>query len=99
MKIMRLQRRASARGRYIAIAAAIALPIIVVAAALAAPPIYDEGFVNYYSNAHVYITDPFDNSGTAPWHEICAMLYVFDTRQALQECCGCPVSRDGLLVL
>jgi hypothetical protein len=27
------------------------------------------------------------------------MIYVFDTSQALQECCGCPVSADGLLTL
>src|SRR5271155_1887450 len=27
------------------------------------------------------------------------MIYVFDSDQALQECCGCPVSSDGLLTL
>jgi len=27
------------------------------------------------------------------------MIYVFDQKQQLAECCGCPVSLDGLLVL
>ena len=30
---------------------------------------------------------------------LCAMIYVFDQKQQLVECCGCPVSLDGLRVL
>jgi hypothetical protein len=28
--------------------------------------------------------------------DLCAMIYVFDQNQQLTECCGCPVSLDGL---
>jgi len=31
--------------------------------------------------------------------DLCAMIYVFDQKQQLVECCGCPVLLDGLLVL
>ncbi len=31
--------------------------------------------------------------------DLCAMIYVFDQKQQLVECCGCPVSLDGLRVL
>ena len=27
---------------------------------------------------------------------LCAMVYVFDANQELQECCGCPVTNNGL---
>ena len=40
------------------------------------------------------ITNP-GSSGT----DLCAMIYVFDKKQQLVECCGCPVSLNGLLVL
>jgi hypothetical protein len=30
--------------------------------------------------------------------DLCAMIYVFDRKQQLVECCGCPVSRDGLRI-
>jgi uncharacterized protein YjdB len=30
---------------------------------------------------------------------LCAMIYVFDTRQELNECCGCKVSDSGLRTL
>src|SRR5208282_1449873 len=60
---------------------------------------------NYFSNANttggqafVNITDPLEASSGQP-EEICAMIYVFDTSQALQECCGCPITADGLLTL
>ncbi len=29
----------------------------------------------------------------------CAMIYVFDQNQQMSECCGCNISRDGLLAL
>jgi len=31
--------------------------------------------------------------------EMCAMIYVFDDSQHMGECCGCPISPDGLLSL
>ncbi len=63
--------------------------------------------INYFSNANgigghatVRITDPLDaNSSDSQPKVLCAMIYVFDTHQALQECCGCPVTADGLLTL
>jgi len=30
---------------------------------------------------------------------LCANLYVFDTRQEMQECCSCPISPNGFLAL
>ena len=27
------------------------------------------------------------------------MIYVFDTSQAMEECCGCPLTADGLLTI
>ena len=40
----------------------------------------------------VHISNPAEGS-------LCAEIYVFDSRQQMQECCGCPVSSDGLLNL
>ncbi|MGC2761212.1 MAG: hypothetical protein WA206_07870, partial [Candidatus Binatus sp.] len=67
---------------------------------------------NYFSNANaiaagdalVNITAPFEGNATALTAaaregETCAMIYVFDTSQAMQECCGCPLTADGLLTL
>src|SRR5208282_3248941 len=55
---------------------------------------------DYFSNANttggsgfVYITAPWEGD------EICAMIYIFDTDQAVQACCGCPITADGLLTL
>jgi len=66
---------------------------------------------NYFSFAHttggqgfVNVTAPFEGNMTASSPveqegEICAMFYVFDTDQALQACCGCPITADQLLTL
>jgi len=66
---------------------------------------------NYFSNAettggtaYVNIIAPQegDTTGTtaaAREGETCAMIYVFNTEQSLQACCGCPVTADGLLTL
>jgi hypothetical protein len=29
----------------------------------------------------------------------CAMIYVFDDAQELEECCGCPISSNGMLTI
>src|SRR5580700_11017302 len=66
---------------------------------------------SYFSNANttggqafVQITAPLEGNrtGTTPASqrgETCAMIYVFDTAQNLQSCCGCPLTADGLLTL
>ena len=66
---------------------------------------------NYFSNAsttggqaYVNIIAPLegDTTGTSAADregETCAMIYVFNTEQSLQACCGCPVTADGLLTL
>ena len=38
------------------------------------------------------------NPGTTPG-DMCAMVYVFDRNQELNECCGCKISDSGLLTL
>ncbi len=72
---------------------------------------YNVQFVNYFSNAagpsngkgYLRVTDPLElntsGASTIQPEEICAMIYVFDIREGLQECCGCPVTSDGLLTL
>jgi hypothetical protein len=55
--------------------------------------------INYYNNAHVpgaptttvRIGNPGQTNGT-----LCAMIYVFDATQELNECCGCPITADGI---
>ena len=55
--------------------------------------------VNYISNntasgapdATVRVTNPGTSNGN-----ICAMVYVFDNDQQLDECCGCITTPDGL---
>lgn len=42
----------------------------------------------------VRLSNPGVTSGSA-----CAMIYVFDSKQELNECCGCLVSDSGLLTL
>jgi len=65
----------------------------------------EEEWTNYFTNAnttggigYIHITDPLESSSPSDG-ETCAMLYVFDVSQGLQECCGCPVTSDGLLTL
>ncbi len=66
---------------------------------------------NYFSNAsttggtaYINISAPLegDPTGATPAEregETCAMIYVFNTEQSIQACCGCPVTADGLLTL
>lgn len=44
------------------------------------------------------VTDPQEDNGNSNGDSdvTCAMFYVFDAHQLLQECCGCPVTSDGL---
>src|SRR5579862_2690102 len=64
---------------------------------------------SFFSNANatggqafVNITAPLEGNETATspavnQGETCAMIYVFDTAQNMQSCCGCPLTADGLL--
>lgn len=56
--------------------------------------------VNYYTLAHVGGAPDglmrIVNPTSAP---PCAMVYVFNQAQVLNECCGCPVSHNGLVTL
>lgn len=58
--------------------------------------------VNYFSNANtagapdatINVINPGFTGGN-----LCAMIYVFDSIQEMNECCGCPVSADGVRIL
>jgi hypothetical protein len=57
--------------------------------------------VNYFSNnsltnpdATVQVSNVGMTGGT-----LCAMIYVFDARQEMTECCGCSISSDGIRTL
>ena len=65
-------------------------------------------FVSYYSlvdaqaagiDGSLYITNPGLTAGDASGGNLCAMIYVFDQHQELEECCGCSVSDSGLRTL
>ena len=68
---------------------------------------YDTFQVNYFSNANNGVgTDAWTriiNTGadapSYPPSNLCAMIYVFDNKQELKECCGCLISTDGLAEL
>jgi len=72
---------------------------------------YGTELQNYFSNAstsggtaYINITAPLEGDpagATAAEREgeTCAMIYVFNTEQSLQACCGCPLTADGLLTL
>jgi hypothetical protein len=59
--------------------------------------------VNYFDRASAAkagtdSTIRLTNPGLTP-ESLCAMVYVFDQNQELNECCGCPVSDSGLRTL
>jgi hypothetical protein len=45
-----------------------------------------------FSDNNVRIVNPTKVNGS-----ICAMIYVFDASEEMGECCGCPISPNGLL--
>jgi hypothetical protein len=69
----------------------------------------DIGNIDFFQNANtagapdasIRIANPGESTITATndGDDLCAMVYIFDTRQELSECCGCPVSANGLLIL
>lgn len=65
-------------------------------------------FVNYFDRADaqtanidgtVYLTNPGLTTGTSSAGKLCAMIYVFDQNQEMNECCGCMVSDSGFRAL
>jgi hypothetical protein len=63
---------------------------------------YDVFYVNYFASngvsgapdATVRVTNPGTSNGN-----LCAMIYVFDNDQQMDECCGCLTTPDGLRTL
>jgi len=67
-------------------------------------PVTDTMKTGYAPNANqaganqVNVTDPFIGTGSQS-EIICADFFVFDQNEQLEECCGCPVSQNGLLTM
>ena len=95
------------------LAALVMLPVLLVGTAAHAQTDTDAFYVNYFANAQLGTRTQDDivrlidtnirgasESGTnsAPF-PLCAMVYVFDEFQEMQECCGCPLSAGGRLDL
>jgi len=63
--------------------------------------------VNYFSNANnkagtdawLRVVNPGADAPSYPPNSLCAMIYVYDNKQELKECCGCYISTDGLAEL
>ncbi len=71
-------------------------------------PCNDVFTVDYYANANtpgapdavVRVINPgTTNASRTEAADLCALIYVFDNRQELSECCGCFVSANALLAL
>ncbi len=62
-------------------------------------PTEDIFAVNYYTLAHTTAPDALMRIVNPTSGTLCAMTYVFDQKQVLNECCGCPVTHNGLLQL
>ena len=63
--------------------------------------------LSYFSNAHTtgapdaalrVVNDGF-LSDSSPAGDLCASIYVFDSREELNECCSCKVTPNGILSL
>jgi len=63
---------------------------------------------NYFNTANALasgidgtleITNPGVTAGSPSAGTLCAMIYVFDSSQEMNECCGCSISDSGLLTL
>ncbi|HLK09761.1 MAG TPA: hypothetical protein VKW76_00090 [Candidatus Binatia bacterium] len=87
---------------WVSLAAALALSTA--PAAAQAPDVFE---INYFANANtdsgadatVRITNPGANGAPSPAGDLCALIYVFTADQQMAECCGCPVSPNGLRTL
>ena len=86
------------------------LPLLAVAlllglgTAMAQDNVYD---VTYFSNAHTVnapdgvlrLVNDGNVSDASPAGDLCASIYVFDTREELAECCSCRITPNGILSL
>jgi hypothetical protein len=95
----------SQTGRWLAVAV-IAITCLLVASAAWAQSFPDTYSVNYFSNNRgggldqtVRIINPGTYAPSFPPASMCAMIYVFDNKQELKECCGCLISYNGLAEL
>jgi hypothetical protein len=52
------------------------------------------GFSGGSGDNTVHIVNPVGRFGT-----LCAMIYVFDDNEEMLDCCGCPISPDGMRTL
>jgi len=67
-------------------------------------PVLVDYYANNYNGSYVDGTLRITNFGStgggpAPNGNLCAMIYVFDTAEELQECCGCVLTPDGFKTL
>ncbi|HZW94965.1 MAG TPA: hypothetical protein VFF64_18600 [Candidatus Eremiobacteraceae bacterium] len=95
---------ASGNSRWLAIAVTLACLVLVVSTVAVAQG-DDLLHVTYFSNnggtldQEVRVINPGAYAPSYPPSNLCAMIYVFNNDQELQECCGCLISPDGLLEL
>jgi len=91
-----------------AIAALVAAFVVMTGVASAQTPTKVPVLVDYYANNYngSYVDGTLrianfgsTGGGPAPNGNLCAMIYVFDPAEELQECCGCVVTPDGLKTL
>ena len=93
--------------RWLVITIAAAACVLTASVVWAQAPPVDTFQVNYFSNANnkagidqeVRIINPGADAPSFPPNSLCAMIYVFDNKQELKECCGCLISTDGLAEL
>jgi hypothetical protein len=52
--------------------------------------------VNSGDDGIIRLVNPGITAGFSATGDLCAMIYVFDRNQELNECCGCRVSESGL---
>ena len=80
---------------------ALALVIAMVSGVASAQIIYETFSTNYFANNTTSgapaATLRFTEHDGVGLHEECAMIYVYAADQQLGECCGCPVSYNGLV--
>jgi len=57
------------------------------------------GDINDNGSGHGVCTCGMTEEVAAPQGTLCALIYVFSADQQLAECCGCPVTPNGLLTL
>ena len=63
---------------------------------------------NYFNTANaiasgtdgtLWLTNPGVTAGSPSKGSLCAMIYVFDSNQEMNECCGCSISDSGVRIL